>query len=211
MRFADIELQARNDHPQLQARFLKVRSRSEEGVPAEHTVSRFVRGPQLLSALLQKVDNTAGNLAALHQQLTAGEAAATPTPATRGQLLVAEDNAVNQKLVRRLLEKLNCSVDIVGNGREAVEAVAARRYDLVFMDCQMPEMDGFTATRTIREAEGDQQHTTIIAMTAHAMAGDRERCIDAGMDDYMSKPINPQLLESVVKQWLKAGRSTPVS
>jgi two-component system sensor histidine kinase/response regulator len=117
------------------------------------------------------------------------------------RILVAEDNVVNQKLARRLLEKQGHGVAIAGNGREAVEAIQKDAFDLVLMDVQMPEMDGFVATRTIRQSEaGTGRHLPIIAMTAHAMKGDEERCLEAGMDGYVSKPINATQLLAVIDE-----------
>ena len=94
-------------------------------------------------------------------------------------------------------------IDIVGSGREAVDALFSGHaaYDLVLMDCQMPEMDGFDATMEIRRREGAGVHVPIIAMTAYAMQGDRERCISAGMDDYISKPVRPEALEAMLRSW----------
>jgi len=107
------------------------------------------------------------------------------------RILLAEDNLVNQKLARRLLEKQGHGVAVVGNGREALAAIEKDEFDLVLMDVQMPEMDGFVATHMIRESEAATgRHMPIIAMTAHAMKGDQERCLEAGMDGYISKPIN---------------------
>ena len=123
--------------------------------------------------------------------------------ATATRLLVAEDNPVNQKLIVRLLEKLGMQADVVSNGLEAVEAFSLRPYRAVLMDCQMPEMDGFAATGAIRQQNRrDGNHTPIIAVTAHAMKGDRERCLAAGMDDYITKPIRPDILKKVLEQWL---------
>jgi CheY-like chemotaxis protein len=117
-------------------------------------------------------------------------------------VLLAEDNEVNRKIVSRLLEKNGCRTDLAGNGKEAVEAAAARRYDLILMDVQMPELDGFAATEQIRRLEGGIRHTPIAAMTANAMTGDREKCLAAGMDDYISKPVRLRDLERTLERWL---------
>jgi signal transduction histidine kinase/ActR/RegA family two-component response regulator len=114
---------------------------------------------------------------------------AIPRSSRRFRVLLAEDNPVNQKVTGRLLERMGHRVDIAGDGRQAVEAVKQAAYDVVLMDCQMPEMDGYTATEVIRSLNG-MSALPIIAMTAHAMAEDRNRCLAAGMDDYLSKPIS---------------------
>jgi len=128
---------------------------------------------------------------------------AKPAPVKpQARVLLAEDNPVNQKLVLRLLEKAGLKTDVVENGSQAVAAIRKAKYDLIFMDCQMPEMDGFEATAEIRRLEGTSRHTTICALTAHAMAGDRERCIDAGMDDYISKPLTVGILHNKIEHWI---------
>jgi two-component system, sensor histidine kinase and response regulator len=133
---------------------------------------------------------------------------AGPRPPGQTHVLVAEDNLVNQKVALRRLEKLGCHVDVVANGREAVEAVTRLSYDCVFMDCQMPELDGYEATAAIRrhEAHGDA-HLPIIAMTAHARQGDREQCLSAGIDDYVSKPVKSDKLLAVLRKWVQSPKS----
>jgi CheY-like chemotaxis protein/HPt (histidine-containing phosphotransfer) domain-containing protein len=103
-----------------------------------------------------------------------------------------------------MLQKAGYSINIVGTGKQAVQAVFESAYHLVFMDVQMPEMDGLEATRRIRAQEIDGRHTPIVAMTAHAMVGDRERCLEAGMDDYLSKPLEPAEVFAALERWLPA-------
>ncbi|MBF0448625.1 MAG: PAS domain S-box protein [Magnetococcales bacterium] len=128
---------------------------------------------------------------------------APDTPEVGKLLLVVEDNLINQKVTLLQLKKLGYAAHTVCNGKEAVEAVSDFPYALVLMDCQMPVMDGFDATRAIRKVDQVQsRHTPIIAMTANAMKGDRERCLEAGMDDYLSKPVAPETLFEKLKYWI---------
>ena len=135
--------------------------------------------------------------------------AATPEAlsAERVRVLVAEDNPVNQKLAIRMLEKFNLSVDVAANGREVIDLLGKASYDLVFMDCHMPEMDGYEATVSIRQAEkASGKHLSIVAMTANAMQGDREKCLSAGMDDYITKPIRREAIQEMLQKWTPKGR-----
>ncbi len=120
------------------------------------------------------------------------------------RVLVAEDNVVNQKIVLKILSKLGHSADAVANGLEAVQANQRMAYDMILMDCQMPDMDGYQATAEIRKLESKEGHVPIIALTANAMAGDREKCLDAGMDDFLTKPIQPKLLTETLNKWAAA-------
>jgi CheY-like chemotaxis protein/HPt (histidine-containing phosphotransfer) domain-containing protein len=117
-------------------------------------------------------------------------------------VLVVEDNAVNQRVIEAMLGKRGYTVEIAANGREALTMLTVRSYALVFMDCQMPEMDGYAATAAIRGRESGAARLPIIAMTANAMKGDRERCLAAGMDDYLAKPLRPEELDAALARWL---------
>lgn len=125
-------------------------------------------------------------------------------------ILLVEDNLVNQEVARHILERIGCDVDIACNGMEAVKAASEKEYDLIFMDCEMPEMDGFEATQAIRKSGepkasvrlAAQPRTPIVALTAHAIDGVRDKCISAGMDDYMTKPFRVEQIRSCVQRWL---------
>jgi CheY-like chemotaxis protein len=130
------------------------------------------------------------------------------TPQGRLRILLAEDNIVNQRLVVRLLEKYGHTMIVASTGREVLAALAQQPVDLVLMDVQMPDMDGLEATAVIRKQERQRGgHLPIIALTAHAMKGDQERCLASGMDDYISKPINAQTLSAAISRVLNGATS----
>ncbi|MBX9927969.1 MAG: response regulator [Gemmatimonadaceae bacterium] len=135
------------------------------------------------------------------QETVATQAALAHEPSSERTVLLVEDNPVNQIVARKMVERCGCSVEVASNGEEALAKLAAKEYDLVFMDCQMPVLDGYAATAEIRRREGEIRRTPIIAMTANAMAGDRERCLEAGMDDYLSKPLARDNVRDKIEQW----------
>lgn len=144
------------------------------------------------------VSSTEGDLRSLNAALSEADRSGV-------RILLAEDNEVNRRIALRMLEKSGFQAEAVENGRQAVDAVASGCYDLVLMDVHMPEMDGFAATAAIRSREGEARHTPIIAMTARAMSGDREKCLAAGMDDYVSKPVRLEDLRRAVIRWSAPG------
>lgn len=138
----------------------------------------------------------------------AGEVVSTQTQkkmeslGRKAKVLLAEDNLVNQQVALGMLRKLGVEAEVANNGREAYESVIAKEYDLVLMDCQMPEMSGFEATESVRNIDGEKSETTIIALTANAMEGDKEKCLASGMDDYLAKPFKPEALKEMLEKWL---------
>jgi CheY-like chemotaxis protein/HPt (histidine-containing phosphotransfer) domain-containing protein len=152
---------------------------------------------ELLSAIGRVLAREPGQRAVLPASMLPAE-----LPERRLHVLLAEDNIVNQRLAASLLERRGHKVTIAANGREALAAVTTQPFDVVLMDVQMPEMGGFEATAAIRalESERSAPHLPIIAMTAHAMKGDRERCLAAGMDEYLTKPLDPRHLCALVEQ-----------
>jgi CheY-like chemotaxis protein len=146
-----------------------------------------------------EMDNVAGSEAAPGGSAVKEESETFESAPT---VLIAEDNPVNQIVAARMLERCGCSAQVVSDGHAAIEAWRGGRYDLVLMDCQMPNLDGYEATAQIRRLEGDGRRTPIVAMTAHALAGDRQRCLDAGMDDYLSKPLRHADLRAAIKRWV---------
>jgi CheY-like chemotaxis protein len=117
------------------------------------------------------------------------------------RVLAVEDNPINQEVIRRLLERLGCKVELSGNGADALSRLSDKPFDIVLMDCEMPVMDGITATEQLRAREGDAEHQVVIALTAHAIPSERERCLSAGMDDYLSKPVRPPVLCDALGRW----------
>ena len=175
------------------------------------TLSKPVRRVDLLRALMLAFDADPG---AVSQKLHAAAVSQRPLDAGyTGTVLVAEDNPVNQQVVRAVLESCGLTVRIAHNGREAVQAVQQASFDLIFMDCQMPELDGYMATRAIRafelEAGGTRGRTPIVALTAHATQADRERCLNAGMDSYVSKPFTQAILLGEIERWLSPRTAAP--
>ena len=150
---------------------------------------------QLYDALVRALTPHAGGLTA-----------SAPTPAAargaRGKLLIVEDHAINQEVAKGIVAKLGYSCDVAGDGIEALAALDRQGYDAVLMDCHMPHMDGFQATAEIRRLEAGRRHLPIIAMTAGAMVEDREKCLAAGMDDYLTKPVKERALEDMLNLWL---------
>ncbi|MDR3388536.1 MAG: ATP-binding protein [Rudaea sp.] len=198
----------------------------EEPAPAElaaepraATLPRQYSEGELRSALLKLlgvVEHSATGVSLLAPrseaapQVQIDEPAAATQPVS-GHVLLVEDNPVNRQVAQRLLSLLGLSFVIAENGKEALDQLDQHAFDAVLMDCQMPVMDGYTATRIRRQKEAGGKHMPIIAMTANAMAGDREKCLKAGMDDYMSKPLNRALLEQTLRKWLPSGAKSFVS
>ncbi|HWH33722.1 MAG TPA: response regulator, partial [Acidimicrobiales bacterium] len=170
-------------------------------LPALSNSVRQLAKPVRQSALYDAIADSASPSPA---PLSLPAAATAGPPARRGRVLVVEDNLANQKVARLLLESLGYDAEVADGGAWAIEALARTRFDAVLMDCQMPAMDGYQATAEIRRREGNGRRTPIIAMTAAAMRGDREQCLTSGMDDYVSKPVDPAQLEQVLAHWVGA-------
>lgn len=174
-----------------------MRRRSTDTEPYPGTSARLLKPlltDELLNGLLDALGERAADYGAPSHRSSASSGSGRAL-----KILLAEDNPINQTLALRMLEKLGHHVHVVANGQAAIDACAERRYDVILMDVQMPVMGGFEATAAIRAREaGAGEHLPIIAMTAHAMAGDRERCLAAGMDDYISKPIQSAILDAVL-------------
>jgi signal transduction histidine kinase/CheY-like chemotaxis protein len=173
-----------------------------------------VRASYLMDTLATAWTGRQGGLGATPVARPTLPASGTGSQAMRGsaipaRVLLVEDNSVNQQVAKGMLTALGCRVEVTGNGREALERLARLPFDLVLTDCEMPEMDGYTLTTEIRRQEGLVRRIPIVAMTAHAMEGDREKCLTAGMDDYVTKPVDPIALEAVLRRWIRGASSPP--
>jgi len=170
----------------------------------DNYITKPVKQRTLLEALLTVVGSEEGPRAIMSGlvAMTAPVPIAEPPKSDMFiRILIAEDNVVNQKVALHQLQKLGYFADAVDNGRLVLEALERQRYDLVFMDCQMPELDGYAATAEVRKREGIERHTWIVAMTAHSLEGDREKCLAAGMDDYVSKPVKIDDLKGAIERF----------
>jgi CheY-like chemotaxis protein len=187
---------------------LTAHSQRGDGAAAQrHGIAGLLTKPfrqNQLAAMVSRILNTSNDPASSSQtkQLITRHVLRETLPQPAQRVLVVEDNIVNQKVTVRMLATLNLQADIAENGNEALIAHKHMAYAAILMDLQMPVMDGFTATAAIRAREGNQRHTPIIALTANALAGDRERCLAAGMDDYLPKPLHKSSLAAAMTRWL---------
>jgi len=168
-------------------------------------IEAFLSKPVRQSALFGGLATLMGSAPTDRGHLITAHTVAEAKRGARAHLLVVEDNIVNQKVAARTLESMGYRVDVAANGAEAVEALRRVPYAAVLMDCQMPEMDGYEATSVIRRQEGDASHTPIIAMTAGASTDDERRCLEAGMDAYVSKPVWPEKLADLLDRFIPKG------
>jgi two-component system, sensor histidine kinase and response regulator len=169
-------------------------------------LTKPVRTRELLDCLNRALSHEAQDWH-MHSQpiITRGTLVASEVKrAYTGRVLLVEDNAINQRVARRFLERLGCEVQVVGDGQQAVDAFQRNTYGFILMDMQMPVMDGIEATRRIRAIEADKRHTPIVALTANAMMGTLERCLEAGMDDYLTKPLDISRLQDVLDRFMSA-------
>ena len=187
------------------ARLLMLTSTTDRRVAARaagiaHYLQKPVRRERLLEAVAEAMGTTAAEPVA---------AAPAVAPERADTLLIVEDNVVNQRVLEAMLHKRGFAVETAANGREALSLLTMGTYALIFMDCQMPELDGYAATAAIRARETGTNRLPIVAMTAHAMKGDRERCLAAGMDDYLSKPLRQDELDAALERWLGTPPAQP--
>ena len=165
-------------------------------------LTKPVRRSQLFDCIVSVMNNVMGEKIPEKSQIVTRHSI-SEGKRQKIRILLVEDNIVNQKLAKKIIEKFGFKVDAVANGKEAVKSLENLKYDIVFMDIQMPEMDGFEATKIVRSNKSNliNHEVPIVAMTAHAMKGDREKCIKAGMNDYTPKPIKPDELLKVIEKY----------
>lgn len=217
VRPAIIEMTRLMDRPDIDMHHKTVSASAQRSLSISQRLIKPIRQEQLYSAVIGAISQTPENDT---RRRTVKSPLAIEPCRRAGNILVVEDNQINQKVVRQLLRKLGHQVDVVDNGFHALEALDSAYFDAVLMDCQMPGMDGFTATEKVREKEAaiansqqaappdssyhtaHRQHIPIIALTAHALHGDRQKCLDAGMDDYLTKPIDIKLLRQSLENFL---------
>lgn len=202
----ELASEIRND-PEISGTHLVLLTSSQEygslRASREIGVNAYLTKPVRSSALYRCINTMIGSAIAASPSTTSYSETSKDSSAL-GTILIAEDNLVNQKVAKGMLTRMGFDVDLAANGSEAVEATTARSYDIILMEVQMPGMDGCEATRIIRESEKGMKRTPIIAMTAGVMKGDRERCLDAGMDDFVSKPVDWSSISDVFAQWIHA-------
>jgi CheY-like chemotaxis protein len=177
-------------------------ARRLEGTSIDASLVKPVRQSPLMNTLATAWSKKLGKPAVELPGASRRSSAAGRFAGSAVRVLVAEDNIINQKVAGLMLDRLGIRADFAADGQEAVQMTAMAPYDLIFMDCQMPGMDGFEATREIRRTRGAGGQPVIVAMTAEAMAGARDRCLEAGMDDYIAKPVNPSELLRVLEKLL---------
>jgi CheY-like chemotaxis protein len=149
-----------------------------------------------------RLHNALAEALGIHSERQRGPVQSTADAGPSPLVLVVDDNEINQILAVQMLRRRGYQADVVADGREALKALEGGRYDAVLMDCQMPNLNGYEATRELRRRQQDGEHTVVIAMTAHAMRGDLEKCLDCGMDDYLAKPLSPEEFDRVLRRWL---------
>jgi CheY-like chemotaxis protein len=173
-------------------------------------LTKPVRASRLHDALAEVLAHSAHGRETQAGRTAPEQATKAQFPVLEGRVLLAEDNAVNRKVATEMLRRLGLEVATARDGREALQMVQAERFDLVLMDCQMPELDGLEATRRLRDSQSDGTlRTPIIALTANAMKGDRDRCLAAGMDDYLAKPVRLGALARCLTRWLPGEAPAP--
>ena len=190
-----------------------MRGSTNEALQDENIIDAFIHKPVCQESLLNSISSALGENATNNATDIIDIKPTTPVSTTEriiGQrnfsILVTEDNKVNQRLAEVILKNLGYhNVTFADNGKLALKEIESNDYDIVLMDCQMPEMDGYQASKAIRKLDGDKSKIAIIAMTANAMRGDREKCIESGMNDYLSKPINKNEFQKMLEKWLKNG------